>query len=86
MRRPILNTEARQGQNVQEQEDVGEDDVEELQRMMVRLQAARGMCAVRSFGSVYIDQRLCSDMGADLPLTERRKLAAQAVKDVMRTA
>lgn len=86
MRRPILNTEARQGQNVQEQEDVGEDDVEELQRMMVRLQAARGMCAVRSFDSVYIDQRLCSDMGADLPLTERRKLAAQAVKDVMRTA
>lgn len=42
-----------------------EDHVDELQTMLLKLQAAR-------------------DLGADLPQFERRKLAAQAVKEVMR--
>lgn len=42
-----------------------DDDVEALQAMMLKLQAAR-------------------ELGADLPMAERRKLAAKAVREVMR--
>ncbi|MCJ1446348.1 MAG: hypothetical protein MMC23_006853 [Stictis urceolatum] len=46
-------------------EGKGDDDVEGLQKMLVRMQAAR-------------------DLGEDLPSTERKRMAREAVKDVMR--
>lgn len=50
-------------------EDIGEggaDGVEDLENMMLKIQAIK-------------------DMGADMPEAERRKFAARAVKDVMKT-
>ncbi|KAL9072120.1 MAG: hypothetical protein Q9161_003741 [Pseudevernia consocians] len=47
-------------------EEGGDEGVEELENMMLKMQAIK-------------------DMGADMPESERRKFAAKAVKDVMKT-
>ena len=47
-------------------EEGGDEGVEELENMMLKMQAIK-------------------DMGADMPESERKKFAAKAVKDVMKT-
>lgn len=50
----------------QKEEENGDEGVEEMERMMLKMQAIK-------------------DMGADMPEAERRKFAAKAVRDVMKT-
>ena len=55
------------GEDGEEDEEEGADEgVEELENMMLKMQAIK-------------------DMGADMPEGERRKFAARAVRDVMKT-
>lgn len=49
----------------EESDEGGDEGVEELENMMLKMQAIK-------------------DMGADMPESERRKLAAKAVRDVMK--
>lgn len=48
------------------QEEVGDEGVEEMERMMLKMHVIK-------------------DMGADMPEGERRKFAARAVRDIMKT-
>jgi len=48
------------------EEEVGGEGVEEMERMMLKMQAIK-------------------DMGADMPEAERRKFAAKAVREIMKT-
>ena len=50
----------------EEEEEGADEGVEELENMMLKMQAIK-------------------DMGADMPEVERRKFAARAVRDVMKT-
>ena len=50
----------------EDEEEGGDEGVEELENMMLKMQAIK-------------------DMGADMPEGERRKFAARAVRDVMKT-
>ena len=54
------------GEDGEDKEGDEEDGVEELENMMLKMQAIK-------------------DMGADMPEGERRKFAARAVRDVMKT-
>jgi hypothetical protein len=49
-----------------EENDGGDEEVQELENMMLKMQAIK-------------------DMGADMPEAERKKFAAKAVRDVMKT-
>lgn len=65
-REPILHGDDRKSRA--EEDGIGEDEdvqVEELESMMLKMQAVR-------------------DMGADMPETERKRFAAEAVRDVMK--
>lgn len=67
------------------EEEGGETDqdqeVEKLQAMMLKMQAVRGEWLGPLFGI-----RLTKiDMGADFPEAERKKLAAKAVREIMKT-
>jgi hypothetical protein len=61
--------------------DGQDEEVEQLQAMMLRLQAVRGKCC----------RYLCKmkltlgDMGADMPEAERKRFAAKAVNEIMKT-
>jgi hypothetical protein len=70
------------GLGEEDEEDANQDqEVEKLQAMMLKMQAVRGKWPVSS-----IRTRLTqTDMGADLPEVERKKLAAKAVSEVMKT-
>ena len=59
-----------------------DEDVEQLQAMMLKLQAVRGMYLNLSSGQ-FTNRRL--DLGADMPEKERKKFAAKAVGDIMKT-
>ncbi len=54
------------GEDGEEEEEGGDEGVEELENMMLKMQAIK-------------------DLGADMPEGERRKFAARAVRDVMKT-
>jgi len=59
----------------------GDKEIEQLQAMMLKMQAVRG---------VYFWQELrilltLTDMGADLPEAERKRFAAKAVNEIMKT-
>ena len=74
----------------EEEEEVGEDNqVEELESMMLKMQAIRGMCSslyiVFSGGYGTILTYGIADMGADMPSSERKKFAATAVRDIMKS-
>ena len=62
LREPIL---AAEGQDHEQDEGAKDTQVEELESMILKMQAIK-------------------DMGADMPEAERKKFAAQAVRDVMR--
>ena len=55
-----------QGEEGVEGEEGGDEEVQGLENMMLKMQAIK-------------------DMGADMPEVERRKFAAKAVRDVMKT-
>ena len=55
-----------EGEDGEEEGEGGDEGVEELQNMMLTMQAIK-------------------DMGTDMPEGERRKFAARAVRDVMKT-
>ena len=68
------------GEEEDEEEADQDQEVEKLQAMIGKMQAVRGKLPVSS-----IRTRLTQlDMGADLPETERKKLAAKAVSEVMK--
>lgn len=68
--------------------DIGEEDevvdqdeeVEKLQAMMQKMQAVRG-----EFLPWIRDVLTIGDMGADMPEAERKRFAAKAVNDIMKT-
>jgi hypothetical protein len=71
------------GGEVEENEADAEQDheVEKLQAMMLKMQAVRGTYAV-----TFLRIRLTTtDMGADMPEAERKKFAAKAVNEIMKT-
>ena len=67
-------------------------EVEELQRMMLKMQALKGILFPFPGSSrlqigrtnVLIRETII-DMSSDLPTSERRKLAAKAVREIMKT-
>ena len=61
-----LKTAVNDGGEIEDDGDGGDDDVEELENMMLKVQAIK-------------------DMGADMPEAERKRFAAKAVRDVMKT-
>lgn len=64
-----------------------EDEVEKLEALMLRMQAVRGEFAssVGRVGYEFASLTGILDMGADLPEAERKRFAAKAVKDIMKT-
>lgn len=70
------------GINVEENGDEEDQDneVEQLQAMMLRVQAVRGKC----FSSVQWKKLIVGDMGEDMPEAERKRFAAKAVNDIMK--
>lgn len=75
------------GSNLEEEEghiheEDGDKEVEKLQAMMQKMQAVRG-----KFDShLILKTRLTfPDMGANLPEAERKKFAAKAVSEIMKT-
>jgi len=65
-----------------DEEGEQDEDVEQLQAMMLKLQAVRGMNLNLRSGE-FTNSRL--DLGADMPEKERKKFAAKAVGDIMKT-
>lgn len=65
-----------------EDEESGDREVQQLQAMMLKMQAVRGISSKR----ISVNYRLTElDMGADLPEAERKRLAVKTVKDIMKT-
>ena len=61
-------------------EEGQDEDVEQLQAMMLRMQAVRGACS-----SFICSKKLTAiDMGADMPEAERKRFAAKAVNEIMK--
>ena len=71
--------EGRKGEGNQDEE--GEDEgVEQLQAMILRMQAVRG-----KFSWCFCRKQLTlQDMGADMPEAERKRFAARAVNEIMK--
>jgi hypothetical protein len=63
------------------QDEEGEDEgVEQLQAMILRMQAVRGKLC----WSLCRKQLTVQDMGADMPEAERKRFAAKAVNEMMK--
>ena len=66
-----------------EDEETGDKEIQQLQAMMLKMQAVRGKSLEKMvrkrFGLTEVD------LGADLPEAERKRLAAKTVKDIMKT-
>ena len=56
-------------------------EIEKLQAAMLKMQVVRGMCppSLSRYGLTKLD------MGADLPESERKRLAAKTVSEIMKT-
>lgn len=79
-----------EGADEKEEEEEGRDiQVEELESMMLKMQAIRGMCSSlylvlsREYGTILTYG--FADMGADMPSSERKRFAAKAVRDIMKS-
>ena len=62
------------------EEEPNDQDVEDLQALMLKMQAVRGKL-------LYIIRRVTltsTDLGADMPEAERKRFAAKAVSDIMK--
>jgi negative regulator of genetic competence, sporulation and motility len=68
--------------NAEENDDEeGQDEgVEQLQAMMLRMQAVRG----KFCSNMFRCQLTAQDMGADMPEAERKRFAARAVNEIMK--
>lgn len=63
------------------EEGVADKEVEKLQAMMMRMQAVRGKVSMKRVRAVLT--RI--DMGTDLPEAEKKKFAARAVNEIMKS-
>lgn len=61
-----------------------EEEVEKLEALMLRMQAVRGGSVSRDLLGLPM-LIVFLDMGAGLPEAERKRFAAEAVKDIMKT-
>lgn len=62
-----------------------DEEVEKLQEMMLKMQAARGKFIHPDNDDSNSELTVRIDMGADLPEPERKRLAAKAVSQIMKT-
>lgn len=69
------------GEGMDDEND-GDEGVEQLQAMMLKMQAVRGGYSPVNF---YCDANHTLDLGADMPEAERKKFAAKAVNDILKT-
>ncbi len=77
MKQAIYGEKSGEGNQDEEGEDEG---VEQLQAMILRMQAVRG----KFFWCLCRKQLMVRDMGADMPEAERKKFAAKAVNEMMK--
>lgn len=86
MKMAIFGGGGDQDEDGEEQDGQGrvEDDeeVEKLQAMMLKMQAVRGESLSVCLAMLFTNS---SDMGVDLPEAERKRFAAKAVNDLMKT-
>ncbi len=61
-------------------EEGQDEEVEQLQAVMLRMQAVRGKC----YGSLLRKKLIIEDIGADMPEAERKRFAAKAVNEIMK--
>ena len=103
MRRAIYESREGQGEEEevgteeQEDEEGGDIQVEELESMMLKMQAIRGTffptplhvvsfcCIIWLYKKPHPNIQKFTDMGADLPESERKNFAAKAVREIMKT-
>lgn len=78
-----------EGAEEEEEEEERDIQVEELESMMLKMQAIRGMCSSLylvlsgEYGTILTYG--FADMGADMPSSERKRFAAKAVRDIMKS-
>ena len=70
------------GNEVEEEEEDEEKDVEQMEVLMRKMQAMRGKVLD---GGYWETANVKIDLGADMPEAERKKFAAKAVQDLMKT-
>jgi hypothetical protein len=70
------------GGEVDQDEAEQDDEVEKLQAMMLKMQAVRGKF-LRIF--LLVSSNIALDMGADMPEAERKRFAAKAVSEIMKS-
>jgi len=70
------------GGEVDQDEAEQDEEVEKLQAMMLKMQAVRGKFLYIVF---LVSSDIAPDMGSDMPEAERKRLAAKAVSEIMKS-